>query len=348
MLTLGLESTCDETSWALVEDGVEIISHIVASQSDLHALYGGVVPEIACRRHIDVLVPLLHQTLKAVDRDLRDVDLIACAVGPGLVGALLIGATAAKTLAIALQKPFVAVHHIEAHLFAALMPENPDRLIGQAGLILSGGHTLLTRVHQLGDYRILGQTVDDAIGESFDKVAVMLGLTYPGGHQIEQLALQGDPLAFPFKAAKLKRRNLDVSYSGLKTAVWHAIAQLGGVDRLGHRGKCDIAASFQRAAVETISAQLTRFIESCSPASRPTRLYLGGGVIRNRFLKRALQTALPSLSLVAPADELCSDNAAMIAALGYHRHRQNGLSDLQFPVMPKWSLEKCSKGPQGR
>ena len=338
MLVLGLESTCDETSWALVEDGKTLLSHTIASQSDLHAVYGGVVPEVACRRHIDVLIPLLHQTLQIANRNLCDLDLIACAMGPGLVGALFIGATAAKTLSIALQKPFVAVHHIEAHLFAAGMPFCPDTYYGQLGLIVSGGHTLLVRIYQLGEYQILAQTVDDAIGESFDKVAVMLGLSYPGGHKIEELALKGDPRAFPFKAAKLKNKTLDVSYSGLKTAVQHVIVQLGGVDQLNHKQKCDIAASFQRAAIETITARVVEFTHHCPQASSLQRLFLGGGVARNLALRAALKTRLPNLKLVAPSPELCSDNAAMIAALGYHRYRQNSVSDLQHPVKPKWSL----------
>lgn len=343
MLVLGLESTCDETSWALVEDGKTILSHTIASQSDLHAIYGGVVPEVACRRHIDVLIPLLHKTLQNANRTLRDLDLIACAMGPGLVGALFIGATAAKTLSIALQKPFVAVHHIQAHLFAASITSCPDELNGQLGLIVSGGHTLLVRICPFCEYQILAQTVDDAIGESFDKVAVMLGLSYPGGHKIEELALKGDPRAFPFKAAKLKNKTLDVSYSGLKTAVQHSIFQLGGAGQLNYRQKCDIAASFQRAAIETITSRIAEFIKLCPPSLSPERLFLGGGVARNQALRTALKTSLPSLELVAPSLELCSDNAAMIAALGYHRYRQNPIGDLTHPVKPKWSLASSTK-----
>jgi len=214
MLVLGIESTCDETGMAVVREGREILSNVVATQEDLHARYGGVVPEVACRRHADVLLPLLK---KALCVPLEKIDLIAVANGPGLIGALLIGVNFAQGLAFSTGKPLVGVNHIEAHLYSALMEADPP--LPALGVVMSGGHTSLIYVEEVGKYRRIGQTQDDAIGEAFDKAAKLLGLPYPGGPHIERLAREGDPLRFPFKAGQIKGRPFDFSFSGLKTAL---------------------------------------------------------------------------------------------------------------------------------
>ncbi len=209
MLALGIESTCDETACAIVQDGRSILSNIIASQIDLHKEYGGVVPELACRRHIDLMMPVIDQALTQAKMTLAHIDLIAVAHGPGLIGALLIGLNTAKALAWALQKPFIGVNHIEAHLYAALMSYEKEIHFPCLGVVASGGHTAIVLIQELGVYQLLGQTVDDAIGEAFDKVAKMLDLPYPGGPQIEKLALYGDPYRYPFKAGRVKGHPLD-------------------------------------------------------------------------------------------------------------------------------------------
>ncbi len=337
MIVLGLESTCDETSWALVRDGSEILFQTIASQVDLHALYGGVFPELACRRHVDVLIPLLHQTLIGADLALDDIDLIAVALGPGLAGALLLGAAGAKSLALALQRPLVGVHHLEAHLYSAVMNRDLADFEG-LGLILSGGHTLFVEIEQMGSYRLIGQTLDDAIGESFDKVAVLLGMTYPGGEKIEQLAKRGDPIRYAFKAPGLKDRPFAFSYSGLKTAIAQMVFKMGGEKKLTDRDRCDLAASFQRAAIETIIAPISRYFKDTGENLKHKRLLLGGGVARNEALRATLQSAFPQMQLLAAPFDLCSDNAAMIAGLGFHRFQNNAPSGLFQSTRPKWPI----------
>lgn len=255
MLVLGIESTCDETACAIVRDGQDILANVVASQIDLHDEYGGVVPELACRRHIDLMIPVIEQALEQAKISLDDIDLIAVAHGPGLIGALLIGLNTAKALSFALQKPFIGVNHVEAHLYAALM-SNPQTVeFPCLGVVLSGGHTALVLINQIGEYELIGQTVDDAVGEAFDKVAKMLDLPYPGGPQIEQLARLGNPQRHSFKAGQVKGHPLDFSFSGLKTAVLYTIRGPKGQGSdivLTDADKTDIAASFQQAALEDI------------------------------------------------------------------------------------------------
>jgi N6-L-threonylcarbamoyladenine synthase len=219
MLVLGIETTCDETACAIVKDGHTILSNVISSQIDLHAEYGGVVPELSCRRHVDVIMSVIQQALLEASVGLEDIDLIAVAYGPGLVGALLIGLTSAKTLSLALGKPFIGVNHVEAHLYAAMMSKDLSIQFPCLGVVLSGGHTALVLIEKFGQSRLISETVDDAIGEAFDKVAKMMGLPYPGGPQIESLATQGNPEAFPFKPGKVKEMPLHFSFSGLKTAV---------------------------------------------------------------------------------------------------------------------------------
>lgn len=334
MLTLGLESTCDETAAAVIRHGNEILSNIVASQIDMHSVYGGVVPELACRKHVDVIFPVINQALSHASISLHDIDLIAVAHGPGLIGALLIGLNAAKSLSIALQKPFIGINHIEAHLYAALMSHPAkngqlDRGVYSfpcLGVVLSGGHTALLHMHNTCQYTLIGYTVDDAIGEAFDKVGKLLDLPYPAGPHIEALARNGDPHRYPFKPCKVKGQPLNFSFSGLKTAVLYA---LRGQDLqseavfLSHQDKCDIAASFQLAAFTDV---LQKTLSAIAQTGCNTVLF-GGGVTNNQFLRKLFSEAAPHLTTLWPSAGLSLDNAAMIAGLGYHTFRQRGHGD---------------------
>ena len=327
MLVLGIESTCDETACAIVRDGKDILANIVASQIDLHQEYGGVVPELACRRHIDLIMPVIDQALTQAQVSLSEIDLIAVAYGPGLIGALLIGLNSAKALAFALQKPFIGVNHIEAHLYAALMSHEEQIQYPCLGVVLSGGHTALVFIKELGSYALIGQTVDDAIGEAFDKVAKLLELPYPGGPQIEQLALQGDCYRHLFKAGQVKGRPLDFSFSGLKTAVLYT---LQGKHRdqppplLNRQDRCDLAASFQRAALEDVVKKTLMAAEKHGVHT----IILGGGVTNNQSLRQLFKREdKGGRQFIWPSAGLSLDNAAMIAGLGYHRYRMQGQGD---------------------
>ncbi|MEI8124647.1 MAG: tRNA (adenosine(37)-N6)-threonylcarbamoyltransferase complex transferase subunit TsaD [Parachlamydiaceae bacterium] len=325
MIILGIESTCDETSCAVVKDGREILSNVISSQIDLHAEYGGVVPELSCRRHVDVLIPVLEESLKEANITLDMVDLFAVAMGPGLIGALLIGMTAAKALALALNKPFVGVNHVEAHLYAALMSHADSITFPCLGVVLSGGHTSLVLMKGIGEYTLIGETVDDAIGEAFDKVAKQLSLPYPGGPQIESLARQGNALRFPFKPGKVKEHPLNFSFSGLKTAVLYTIRGQGTSPPLPltHENMCDIAASFQHAA-------LTDVIDKAENAAKQHHcqtVVFGGGVTNNQTLRQMVRKKMPELQILWPSPGLSLDNAAMIAGLGYHIFLRKNKSD---------------------
>ena len=322
MRILGFESTCDETGCAIVDEGRHIRSNIVSSQIEVHRVFGGVVPELACRHHIEVIIPVLTQAIEKARVELSSVDAIAVAHGPGLIGALLVGLTAAKGLALALNKPLVGVNHIEAHLYAALM-ENTDIVrFPCLGVVVSGGHTSLVLVHDIGRYELIGQTVDDAIGEAFDKVAKILGLPYPGGPAVEDLSKDGDPSKYNFSVGRVKGRPLDLSYSGLKTAVLYAVkgvgAKVNGPSILDEKEYCHVAAAFQETALRALVLRCQKAVQlhSCST------VLLGGGVTNNRRLRTLMQEGLPGCSLYWPAQGLELDNAAMIAGLGYHIYRK--------------------------
>jgi N6-L-threonylcarbamoyladenine synthase len=341
MIILGIESTCDETGAALVQDGRFILSNIIASSADIHEQYGGVFPELACRRHLDAIIPVIEEAIQPVKPE--KIAAIAIARGPGLIGALLIGMQAAKGLSIAWNKPLISVNHVEAHLYGALMSAEQPWLFPALGIVLSGGHTLLVKILDVGRYEILGTTVDDAIGEAFDKVGSLLGLPYPGGPKLETLALKGDPTRFPFKAGRVKKNPLDFSFSGLKTSVYYAIR-----DRiLGGEEKADIAASFQETAFNDIASKAALAMESFSPKA----IYLGGGVSCNLRLRALFAERFASLPIFWPAKNLCLDNAAMIAGLGYHKFLQNPAGDpLDLDVTPRWlkswpiaGIESCQK-----
>lgn len=321
MLVLGIETTCDETACAVVKDGKEILSNVIATQTDLHAIYGGVYPELACRRHFELIVPIIDQALKEADVMQGQIDLIAVAYGPGLIGALLLGVHAAKSLSLAWNKPLIGVNHVEAHLYAAWMGcESPD--FPALGVVISGGHTFLMKMESLDRYEMIGQTVDDAIGEAFDKVAVLLDLPYPGGPQIEQLALHGDPKKFPFKAGVVKGRPWDFSFSGLKTNVLYTVkgqnCDKKAPSQITEQDKPHIAAAFQEAALGDIATKALAAADKFGCKM----IFLGGGVTHNQRLRELFKTS--QIPVHWPPPGLSLDNGAMIAGLGYHLFLQRG------------------------
>lgn len=326
MIVLGIESTCDETGCALVKDGKEILSNIISSQIDLHKEFGGVVPELACRRHIDVIIPVLDEALSAGKIKLSEIDLVAVALGPGLIGALLIGLNAAKALAFALKKPLIGVNHVEAHLYASLMSYSNQVLFPCLGVILSGGHTAVVLIHDVGTYQLIGQTVDDAIGEAFDKAAKILGLPYPGGPQIENLAKGGDPSRYPLKAGQVKGKPFDFSFSGLKTAVLYTVKGQTGKGEVPDINHHDLAASFQQAALMDV----VRKTGIAADRFGVKTIVFGGGVTNNKKLRSLFAENLPHLTCLWPAAGLDLDNAAMIAGLGYHSFSKSGGAPLSL------------------
>lgn len=329
MIVLGIETSCDETAASVVKDGKEILSNVVSSQIDLHSQFGGVVPELACRRHIDLIMPVIDEALKEAGISLDQVDLIAAAQGPGLVGALLIGLTSAKALALALQKPFVGINHVEAHLYAPMMSEDKQINFPTIGLVASGGHTNLLLIKGIGDYQSIGKTVDDAIGEAFDKTAKLIGLPYPGGPEIEKIAKIGDSSRFPLHAGKVKESPFDFSFSGLKTAVLYTLQKQE--KPYSEQLKADIAASFQKAAFYDLIKK-TRL--ACETFSAKTILF-GGGVTNSMTLRSLFEKQTgETIELIWPAPGLSLDNAAMIAGLAYHRYKLTNTSD-PFDLEPK-------------
>lgn len=335
MLVLGIESTCDETGFAVVRDGKEILSNVIATQEDLHQIYGGVIPELACRRHVDVLLPLLKKALDQAKVKIEEIDLIAVAHGPGLIGALLIGLNFAKGLALSLGKPFVGVNHVEAHLYAVLMEHQP--LLPALGVVISGGHTALIEVMAVGTYKLLGQTQDDAMGEAFDKVAKLLELPYPGGPQIEKLAAKGNPLRYPFKGGHVKENPLNLSFSGLKTAVLYAVrgqnASKHSPSIIQEEDKADIAASFQQAACSYLAEKILFAVQQEAVKS----LILGGGVTQNKTLRQCVEKKV-TCPVFWPPPGLSLDNAAMIAGLGLHTFLQKGANKMDHEALTRIKL----------
>jgi N6-L-threonylcarbamoyladenine synthase len=326
MITLGLETTCDETACAIVRDGKEILSNVIYSQTDLHSQYGGVFPELACRRHLEVIIPVIQEALAEANVTKEEIDLIAVAKGPGLVGALLIGLNAAKSLSLAWNKPFIGVNHVEAHLYAAMMGKETCHFPA-LGVVISGGHTFLLKIVELGVYEMIGTTVDDAIGEAFDKVAGMLGLPYPGGPAIEALAKHGNPLLYPFKAGKVKGRPWDFSFSGMKTNVLYTLkGQNSHKDAplaLADSEKPHIAASFQEAALNEIVDKACKAAETFGCKE----IFLGGGVSNNKRLRALFAEKDNSIPVSWPPFGLSLDNGAMIAGLGHQLLMKRGCGD---------------------
>lgn len=324
MIVLGIESTCDETAASIVKDGREILSQVISSQVDLHNIYGGVVPELACRRHIETIIPVIDQAVQESGLSLDAIDLIAVANGPGLIGPLYIGVNTAKGLAIALGKPLVGVNHVEAHLYAALMSSDESIVFPMLGVVVSGGHTDLIKIHAPRNYELLGKTVDDAIGEAFDKVAKLLGLPYPGGPYVESLALQGNPNHFSFKAGRCKDNPYNFSFSGLKTAVLYALKD--AEDGNNPFFRADLCASFQHAAFKDV-------LEKTNLAAKKENIstvVFGGGVTNSKKLKEMFVEGYPHLKGIWPKDNLSLDNATMIAGLGYHVYLDSGGSDVSL------------------
>ncbi len=347
-LVLGIETSCDETAAAVVADGRDVLSSVVASQVDLHACFGGVVPEIAGRAHVELLAPVTAQALVEAGLDAqgghvpgprggagggqevpdRRVGAVAATVGPGLVGSLLVGVSAAKALALVWDVPFVGVNHLEAHLYACLL-EDPSLEPPLVVLLVSGGHTLLVVVEARGLYRLLGQTIDDAAGEAFDKVARFLGLGYPGGPAIDRVAMDGDPQAIAFPRSLLER-GYDFSFSGLKTAVITYVRQHP------EASTADLAASFQEAVVDVLVAKARRAAAEVGARG----LCLAGGVAANsRLRERVLDVCIiDGLAPFVPSRAMCTDNAAMVAAAGWWRLHSDGPTSLEAGAQPNLAL----------
>jgi N6-L-threonylcarbamoyladenine synthase len=335
MTVLGIETSCDETGAAIVKDG-RLLSNIVASSLNLHVPFGGVVPEIAARSHVEVIIPVIEQALKQSKTDWDEVDAIAVTQGPGLLGSLLIGVLSARTLAIAKDKPLYAVNHVEAHVYAAFLEkERPEFPL--LALIVSGGHSQLVLFRGHFDYQVLGRTGDDAIGEAFDKVAKILGLPYPGGPSVSEAAKQGDPGSVALPIAKTANK-YDFSFSGLKTAVLRAAQSLSGnsydfpsaklPEALSEAQKADIAASFQSTAIKTV----VNHLKLAEVDFKPKYIVIAGGVATNQALRELAAKQL-STPVIYPDFKLCTDNAAMVAALG------GFMASHKRPVADPYSLE---------
>ncbi|MGE3529376.1 MAG: tRNA (adenosine(37)-N6)-threonylcarbamoyltransferase complex transferase subunit TsaD [Methyloceanibacter sp.] len=342
MTVLGIETSCDETAAALVRRGAdgrgEILSSVVRSQLDLHAAYGGVVPEIAARAHVDLLDAAIRQALAEAGLEFAAVDAVAAAAGPGLIGGLIVGVTTAKAIALALGRPFIAVNHLEAHALTAGLTDGLD--FPYLLLLVSGGHTQLLIVRGVGDYERLGTTLDDALGEAFDKAAKLLGLGYPGGPEVEREALKGHAtIALPRPMAG--RAEPHFSLAGLKTALRHeALAR----SPLSAQDIADLCASFQEAVADIVSDRTARALalyQERLGAKAQKALVVAGGVAANRRLKAALETlaAAQGFSLVVPPPELCSDNAVMVAWAGAIRLARGLVDDLKAPVRARWPLD---------
>jgi N6-L-threonylcarbamoyladenine synthase len=395
MKILGIESSCDETAAAVVQDGRLLLSNVINSQIDIHAVYGGVVPEVAARSHIEVINPVIDQALTDADLTWDDIDAIAVTYAPGLIGSLLIGTLAARTLALLKNKPLYPIHHVEAHVYANFLTDSlPSRSVTVSkstlepeseptsgldsdterssatknssrkgdnnlklpskqpefpmlALIVSGGHSQLVLFRGHSDYELLGQTCDDAVGEAFDKVAKIIGLPYPGGPSIAQAALIGNPHAYKLPKAKLAGK-YDFSFSGLKTATLRAVQREVGVDftfpstqlaaRLDDQQRHDFAASFQQIAIETLVDQTEKAFHDYSPKS----VVIAGGVAANQELRRQLSERLPLPIEYAPMN-LCTDNAAMVASLGYYYAQQKQpTSPFDLEVVPSLSMVKSA------
>ncbi|CAN5829156.1 tRNA (adenosine(37)-N6)-threonylcarbamoyltransferase complex transferase subunit TsaD [soil metagenome] len=327
-LVLGIETSCDETAAALVLGGTDVVSSVVSSQVDLHASFGGVVPEVASRAHLELLGPVIARSVIEAGVDERRIDAVAATIGPGLIGALLVGVSAAKALALSWDVPFVGVNHLEAHLYAAFL-DDPMMEFPVVVLLVSGGHTLLVEMQGHGRYRLLGQTIDDAAGEAFDKVARFMGLDYPGGPAIDREAADGDPTAVDFPRAMLDD-GLDFSFSGLKTSV------MNHVRRHPDDELADVVASFQAAVVDVLVTKARRAARQVGA----TGLVLGGGVAANTLLRERFLDACVADDLRAflPSPGMCTDNAAMIAATGWHRLRSDGPTSLDAGAVPNLRL----------
>lgn len=333
VLILAIESSCDETAASVVRNGREVLSNIISSQIDIHAVYGGVVPEIASRKHIERINQVIEEALREAKVTLNDITAIAVTYGPGLVGALLVGVSAAKAISFATGKPLVGVHHIEGHISANFI-ENKELEPPFACLVVSGGHTHLVSVKDYGVYEILGRTRDDAAGEAFDKVARALGLGYPGGPKIDRLSKEGNPEAVPFPRAKVGDSQYDFSFSGLKSAVLNYLnsCEMKGMEI----NRADVAASFQRAVIDVLVEHALTAVDEYGF----DKFAIAGGVASNSSLRSAFERecAQRKLAFYHPSPVFCTDNAAMIGAAGYYEYIKGTRSGYDLNAVPNLKL----------
>ena len=338
IIILAIESSCDETSIAIVKNGREVLSNIISSQIDTHKVFGGVVPEIASRKHIEVIDVVLDEALEKANKSLKDIDAIAVTYGPGLVGALLVGVSYAKALAYTLKKPLVPVHHIEGHIYANYI-EDKELEPPFISLVISGGHTHIVYVEDYGKFKILGKTRDDACGEAFDKVARSIGLPYPGGPEIDKLAKEGDRYAIDLPRVMIDTDDYDFSFSGLKSSVLNFINK-SKMTNTSFKNE-DLAASFQQAVADIL---IFKTIKACKDKNVRT-LALAGGVSANSFLRESIQKACDKedIKLCIPSLKLCTDNAAMIGCAGYFEYLKLNFADLDLNAYPNLKLDNIVK-----
>ena len=336
MKILGIETSCDETGVAIYDEEKGLIANQLYSQIEMHADYGGVVPELASRDHIRKTVPLIEAALKEANLTACDIDGVAYTAGPGLIGALLVGATIARSLAYAWNVPALGVHHMEGHLLAPMLEETPPEFPFVA-LLISGGHTQLVKVDGVGRYELLGESIDDAAGEAFDKTGKLLGLDYPAGVAVSRLAEQGTPNRFVFPRPMTDRPGLDFSFSGLKTFAANTInTNLDENGKLDEQTRCDIAHAFQQAVVDTILIKCKRALQQTGYK----RLVMAGGVSANKQLRADLAEMMKSLGgeVYYPRPQFCTDNGAMIAYTGFLRLKHGEQTDLSVSVKPRWTM----------
>ncbi|MDP2556280.1 tRNA (adenosine(37)-N6)-threonylcarbamoyltransferase complex transferase subunit TsaD [Photobacterium damselae subsp. piscicida] len=333
MRILGIETSCDETGIAIFDDEKGLLAHELYSQVKLHADYGGVVPELASRDHVKKTIPLVKAALKSAGLTPANLDGVAYTAGPGLVGALLVGATIGRSLAYAWDLPAVAVHHMEGHLLAPMLEENAPEFPFVA-LLVSGGHTMMVEVKGIGEYQILGESIDDAAGEAFDKTAKLMGLDYPGGPLLSKMAENGTPGRFTFPRPMTDRPGLDFSFSGLKTFAANTIRSNGDDEQT----RADIAFAFQEAVVDTLAIKCKRALKQTGLK----RLVIAGGVSANKYLRQELETLMKGMKgeVFYPRTEFCTDNGAMIAYAGMQRLKNKELMDLGVKAFPRWPIDQ--------
>ncbi|HDY7866990.1 TPA: tRNA (adenosine(37)-N6)-threonylcarbamoyltransferase complex transferase subunit TsaD [Vibrio vulnificus] len=335
MRILGIETSCDETGIAIYDDEKGLLAHKLYSQIKLHADYGGVVPELASRDHVKKTIPLIKEALKEANLTAKDIDGVAYTAGPGLVGALLVGATIGRSLAYAWGVPAVPVHHMEGHLLAPMLEDNPPPFPFVAVLV-SGGHSMMVEVKGIGEYKILGESIDDAAGEAFDKTAKLMGLDYPGGPLLSKLAEKGTPDRFKFPRPMTNVPGLDMSFSGLKTFTANTIAANGDDEQT----RADIAYAFEEAVCATLAIKCKRALEQTGMK----RIVIAGGVSANRRLRAELEKLAHKVGgdVYYPRTEFCTDNGAMIAYAGMQRLKNNEVSDLAVEARPRWPIDQLT------
>ena len=343
LLILGIESSCDETATAIYDSEKGLIGHEVFSQINLHKKYGGVVPELASRDHIRKLLPMIDHLLKETEKSIEDIDAIAYTAGPGLSGALLVGSVMANGLAFSMGIPSIPIHHMEAHLLAPLL-EHESAKMPFIALLVSGGHTLLVLVKSKGEYELVGQTLDDAAGEAFDKAAKLLGLNYPGGPEIAKLAEMGKPDIFDFPRPLSKdKESLDFSFSGLKTSLMYRVKQLREDGALDNQCRANLSYAYQEAIVDSLVGKTELAVEKYDINS----VVVAGGVGANKQLRTKMVDIFSNkgVDVIYPSLEFCTDNAAMIALTGLYRFQQGIVNEnYQITVNPRWSIDKIYEG----